>query len=95
MVKDKIHSRATGPMVTLIRQPAEERSRDGGLRLGEKEKDCMLAYGASSFLKETLLDKSDTFKMYICKICGMICDRNTVKKLPMDVKVVIITLDFS
>ena len=81
MVKDKIHSRATGPMVTLTRQPAEGRSRDGGLRLGEMEKDCMLAYGASSFLKETLLDKSDNFKMYICKICGMICVRNTEKKI--------------
>ena len=81
MVKDKIHSRATGPMVTLTRQPAEGRSRDGGLRLGEMEKDCMLAYGASSFLKETLLDKSDNFKMYICKICGMICVRNTEKIL--------------
>lgn len=81
MVNDKIHSRSTGPMVTLTRQPAEGRSRDGGLRLGEMEKDCMLAYGASSFLKETLLDKSDNYKIYICKKCAMIAVFNVVKKI--------------
>ena len=81
MVNDKIHSRSTGPMVTLTRQPAEGRSRDGGLRLGEMEKDCMLAYGASSFLKETLLDKSDNFKMHICKKCGMLAVVNNEKKM--------------
>lgn len=81
MVNDKMHSRSTGPMVTLTRQPAEGRSRDGGLRLGEMEKDCMLAYGASSFLKETLLDKSDNFKMFICKKCGMIAVVNPEKKV--------------
>ena len=81
MVNDKMHSRGTGPMVTLTRQPAEGRSRDGGLRLGEMEKDCMLAYGASSFLKEILLDKSDNFKMYICKQCGMTAIVNNERKI--------------
>jgi DNA-directed RNA polymerase II subunit RPB2 len=81
MVNDKIHSRSNGPMVTLTRQPAEGRSRDGGLRLGEMEKDCMLGHGASSFLKEILMDKSDNFKMYICKRCGMIAVLNKHKKL--------------
>ena len=81
MVNDKMHSRSTGPMVTLTRQPAEGRSRDGGLRLGEMEKDCMLGYGASSFLKETLLDKSDNFKMFICKKCGLIAVVNPEKKM--------------
>ncbi len=81
MVNDKVHSRSTGPMVTLTRQPAEGRSRDGGLRLGEMEKDCMLGYGASSFLKETLLDKSDNFKMHICKECGMIAVVNPEKRM--------------
>lgn len=71
MVDDKMHSRSTGPMVTLTRQPAEGRSRDGGLRLGEMEKDCMLGHGAAGFLKETLMDKSDNFKMHLCKKCGM------------------------
>jgi DNA-directed RNA polymerase II subunit RPB2 len=81
MVNDKIHSRSNGPMVTLTRQPAEGRSRDGGLRLGEMEKDCVLGHGASSFLKEILMDKSDNFKMFICKKCGMIAVLNTQKKL--------------
>jgi DNA-directed RNA polymerase II subunit RPB2 len=81
MVNDKMHSRSTGPMVTLTRQPAEGRSRDGGLRLGEMEKDCMLAYGASSFLKETLLDKSDNFKMHICKNCGMVAVVNPQRRM--------------
>jgi DNA-directed RNA polymerase II subunit RPB2 len=72
MVSDKVHSRATGPMVTITRQPAEGRVRDGGLRLGEMEKDCMLGYGASSYLKETMLDKSDNFKAYVCNQCGLL-----------------------
>ena len=72
MVSDKVHSRATGPMVTMTRQPAEGRVRDGGLRLGEMEKDCMLGYGAASYLKETMLDKSDNFKAYICNRCGLL-----------------------
>ena len=81
MVNDKIHSRSNGPMVTLTRQPAEGRSRDGGLRLGEMEKDCVLGHGASSFLKEILMDKSDNFKMFICKKCGMVAIHNKTKKL--------------
>lgn len=81
MVNDKMHARSNGPMVTLTRQPAEGRSRDGGLRLGEMEKDCMLGHGASSFLKETMMDKSDNFKLNICKNCGMTAVLNTKKKL--------------
>jgi len=72
MVEDKIHSRATGPNVILTRQPAEGRSKDGGLRFGEMERDCILAHGTTVFLKETLQDRSDNFRMYTCNKCGLV-----------------------
>ena len=76
MVNDKIHSRATGPNVTLTRQPVEGRSRDGGLRFGEMERDCILSHGATNFLKETLQDRSDNYRLYICNHCGLVCAIN-------------------
>lgn len=76
MVDDKIHSRSTGPNVILTRQPVEGRSRDGGLRFGEMERDCILSHGASQFLKETLQDRSDNYRMYTCVECGLVCSVN-------------------
>ena len=76
MVEDKYHSRATGPNVVLTRQPAEGRSRDGGLRFGEMERDCILSHGASQFLKETLQDRSDNFRLFTCKECGLVASVN-------------------
>jgi len=70
MVIDKSHSRARGPIVSLTRQPCEGRSRDGGLRVGEMERDCMISHGASAFTKERLMDVSDPFTTGICKTCG-------------------------
>ena len=76
MVNDKAHSRSIGPMVNLTRQPAEGRSRDGGLRFGEMERDCMVSHGASRFTRGRMYDASDKYSVYVCKKCGLIASYN-------------------
>ena len=76
MVSDKQHSRSIGPMVNLTRQPAEGRSRDGGFRVGEMERDVLIAHGMSNFCKERLFDVSDKYSTWVCKCCGMIAPYN-------------------
>ncbi len=76
MVNDKVHSRATGPMVNLTRQPMEGRSRAGGLRVGEMERDVLLSHGASRFCHERLFEVSDKYSVNVCKKCGMIAVYN-------------------
>ena len=81
MVEDKIHSRETGPMVLLTRQPAEGRARDGGLRFGEMERDCMISHGSLQFLKERMVDVSDNYRTFVCNTCGLISSVNPDKNI--------------
>ena len=82
MVTDKIHARGSnGPIVMLTRQPSDGRSRGGGLRLGEMERDCLIGHGVSEFLKEKMLDTSDNYRVFICKNCGLTADANPNKNI--------------
>jgi len=83
MVNDKQHSRSIGPKVNLTRQPAEGRSRDGGFRVGEMERDVLLAHGMSRFCRERLFEVSDEYSVFVCKRCGMIAAYNDGDKRRM------------
>jgi len=77
IVSNKLHSRGRGPIQLLTRQPTEGRAKEGGLRLGEMEKDTFVAHGASLLLKERF--DSDKTIFPICEKCGMIAVHNEYK----------------
>jgi DNA-directed RNA polymerase II subunit RPB2 len=72
MVDDKKHSRSKGPLNQLTRQPVEGRMRDGGLRVGEMEKDTLVAHGVAMNINEMMMKKSDKFTVPFCNLCGLI-----------------------
>jgi len=77
MVADKIHVRGhRGPKDSLTRQPPSGRSKQGGLRLGEMERDCLIGHGASMTMYERFMVASDKYISYICKKCGFIGQKN-------------------
>jgi hypothetical protein len=71
MVKDKINFRARGPNTNLTRQPVQGRANDGGLRIGEMERDGVIAHGATRFLQESMMVRGDNYYMAICNKTGM------------------------
>ena len=76
MVKDKINFRARGPNTMLTRQPVQGRANDGGLRIGEMERDGIMAHGASAFLNESFMVRGDEYYMAICNKTGSIAIYN-------------------
>lgn len=84
MVANKLHARASGRIQLLTRQPIEGRAKGGGLRVGEMEKDCLVAHGASLLLKERF--DSDKTTIYVCEECGMVAVYDSFKNKKYCVK---------
>lgn len=75
LVEDKVHARNRGPVTKLNKQPVEGRRREGGLRIGEMEKETMIAHGAAQLGLERTCDVSDAFRIPVCMTCGGIAHR--------------------
>ena len=83
MVKDKINYRASGPRTALTRQAVSGRANDGGLRIGEMERDSVISHGISEFLRESMMERGDKYQMAICNNTGTIAIYNQSKNIFM------------
>ena len=83
MVKDKQQSRCLGPRSALTKQPVGGRANDGGLRIGEMERDSVLGHGATGFLNESMMERSDKYYVAVCNQSGMLAIYNPTKNLFM------------
>ena len=81
MAKDKINYRAQGPVTAMTKQPVSGRANDGGLRIGEMERDSLISHGVSDFLRESMMERSDKYRMAVCNKTGMMAIYNPDKKL--------------
>lgn len=83
MVKDKVNYRARGPRTALTRQPVSGRANDGGLRIGEMERDVLISHGISNFLTESMVERGDKCYLAVCNLTGMTAIYNPDKNLFM------------
>ena len=83
MVKDKVNYRTTGPRNALTRQTVGGRANDGGLRIGEMERDVVISHGATNFLTESMMERGDKYYMAVCNKTGMISIYNSSRNLFM------------
>jgi DNA-directed RNA polymerase II subunit RPB2 len=83
MVKDKINYRALGPRTALTKQPVSGRANDGGLRIGEMERDSVASHGIVDFLTESMMERGDKYYMAVCNMTGLLAIYNPSKNLFM------------
>lgn len=81
MVTDKVHARSTGPKVQLTHQPTSGRSKHGGLRIGEMERDVIIGHGMAAFIKESMMEKADKYEWAACRHCGTIAKYAPSRKI--------------